>query len=1049
MNTSPSRLPAPAAERQSAVFMGSLGQQLLGVFGLAILFLLVASITGIFYLVRTTEQEGWEGRQREATQRVAQTTGDFMRQQQQMLQLLNLFGLDEMEQNSVVMNQLLHAQPIMKELIYTDANGRIVAHASLDQSLLANLFTIAQSNWFVTAQKGADYIGDMQLSANDEPYILFSVPVSTGGVVASRLRVDMLSQLVASLHFGKGGIAYLLNRDGRMIAHSTPAATRPNAEQEHHHQLLDLIRTTKDIWHGEYRNFQGQLVVGTMIAVPGTPWMAVTELPSAEAYAASRKALSLMIAAALLVTALLSVVVLVLIRRQFIHPMEQLLHGVFHISHGELEHRIPLSGPIEIRQVGEAFNLMAGRLQERDDQLAEHNRALQKSEARYRAIVEDQTELVCRYLPNDVVTFVNEAFCRYFDRQREELVGSDFKPLMSPENLQTKRRVLAKLNAAHPVESCEYRIVFPNQEDRWLLWTDRAIFDAQGGLAEYAGVGRDVTERKHALQMLQQAKEEAETANKAKSQFLANMSHEIRTPMSAIIGMSRMAKQERSEDRRQRFLQTVEDSAEGLLGLLNDILDFSKMEAGQLQLNKAPFSLRRLLAGVAATLAVPATEKGLQLQTTLAEELPEACVGDELRIRQILLNLVGNAVKFTPAGGVAVTVEPATSDQDAAMSVHFIVTDTGIGIPADKLPLVFNRFEQVDNSYARQYSGAGLGLAICKQLVALMGGRIWAESSEHQGSAFHFSLPLPPYQQPLAADLTVDGAPENPTVHGLRILVVDDNAVNRDVASMTLEADHQVATATNGLEALKVLASGDFDIVLMDVQMPVIDGLAATKIIRAIEQGAPLAVELPEPIGAPLSKRLRGGHLPIVAMTAHAMGGDREMCLAAGMDAYVTKPFSPRQLTEVLKAAAGVEFPLEHMLEAQPPEPAFIARRNSKPTPQEVLGHLQTATQLNPDQVTKILLAAQSSIASNLAVAAEAIRNQDLPALARASHTLKGSLLQCGLAEWADQAQVIYNGAKNQEESLPFAELLATLRQGLSDFIAAPDSTAPHDAIAP
>jgi PAS domain S-box-containing protein len=541
-----------------------------------------------------------------------------------------------------------------------------------------------------------------------------------------------------------------------------------------------------------------------------------------------------------------------------------------------------------------------------------------------------------------------------------------------------------------------------------------------------------------AIVRAEQLARDAQAASEAKSQFLANMSHEIRTPMNAILGMTHLAMQTREEAKQQRFLETVQYSAESLLGLLNDILDFSKMEAGQLQLNLAPFSPRRLVAGVLATMHVPADEKGVQLVVDIADSLPHGLIGDDLRLRQILLNLIGNAIKFTAAGSVTVTITPEIGNAAPGEArVHCIVADTGIGIPPEKLSLIFNSFEQVDNSYARQYGGTGLGLSICRQLAALMGGEIWAESRVQHGSAFHFLVPLQICEEPPPVDETANDATP-PGRKGLRILIVDDNAVNRDVAGMLLERDHTIAVAANGLEALQALARARYDVVLMDVQMPVMDGLAATAVIRTMEQDAALAVALPESIAAPLRANLRNHHLAIVAMTAHAMGGDREMCLAGGMDAYITKPFQPGALTEVLGSlrlpgpGAGATPEAPQTAELEPA--SALANGPSPPTAQEVADHLQRTALLTASQVERILAAVQASLAEHLTTAAAAIEQHDYETLARVAHTLKGSLLQCGLDHWAAMAQEIYDGAKGNQD-LPFAERLAALKQGLSTLL--------------
>jgi two-component system, sensor histidine kinase len=401
---------------------------------------------------------------------------------------------------------------------------------------------------------------------------------------------------------------------------------------------------------------------------------------------------------------------------------------------------------------------------------------------------------------------------------------------------------------------------------------------------------------------LLEAKDKAEAANRAKSQFLANMSHEIRTPMNAILGMTHLARESRDEGQQQRFLGTVQNSAESLLGILNDILDLSKIEAGQMQFDYRSFNLNQLLETIVSTMNVPAVEKGLQLQTFKAQGLPERIIGDDLRLQQILLNLVGNAIKFTASGCVTIKVQPATDRYvEGKASLHFSVVDTGIGIAPEKLVEIFNSFQQADSSYTRQYGGTGLGLTISRQLTELMGGAMWVESRIETGSTFHFVLDFEPSAVEESSPAPASADAVGRMVRGLSILVVDDNEVNRDVAQLFLEKDHFVVTAHDGLEALRLLAKQPFDAVLMDVQMPLMDGLATTAIIRSLEKGRPHSQELPGDLARTLGRRLLGGHLPIIAMTAHAMGGDREMCLVAGMDSYITKPFQPKQLMEMCR----------------------------------------------------------------------------------------------------------------------------------------------------
>ncbi len=540
----------------------------------------------------------------------------------------------------------------------------------------------------------------------------------------------------------------------------------------------------------------------------------------------------------------------------------------------------------------------------------------------------------------------------------------------------------------------------------------------------------DVTESKRA--------ERAEAANKAKSQFLANMSHEIRTPMNGIIGMTHLALESRNTEQQRRFLRTVQTSAESLLGILNDILDFSKIEAGQMQLDVRPIRLENLLDKIVATMQVAVSEKGLRLEVTQAAGLPVAIWGDELRIHQILLNLVGNAVKFTEEGQVTVQVEPVTEHLMANKIVlHFKVVDTGIGIPADKLENIFNSFEQADSSYTRKYGGTGLGLAISRQLAGLMGGSLWAESEPGRGSTFHFLLKLTPCAADLVEGSRTEIGKDDPVAGNLRILVVDDNEVNRDVAVMMLERDHRVMTAENGLEALEILAGNVIDLILMDVQMPVLDGLIATAAIRALEQRLPVDENLPRDLVRELSSRLRGRHIPIIAMTAHAMSSDRDRCLAAGMDSYLTKPFQPAELMKICRTllipaheSGALRVPEEVETEAvkTPEDESAPVSRAS------VVTHLQSSARLTTEQSQRVLAAAEKSIADNLAKATTALGQNDYAELGRAAHALKGTLLQCGLHGLAKTAEEINQGTRNNSH-LPYDLLLSHLRTQLAALV--------------
>jgi hypothetical protein len=430
------------------------------------------------------------------------------------------------------------------------------------------------------------------------------------------------------------------------------------------------------------------------------------------------------------------------------------------------------------------------------------------------------------------------------------------------------------------------------------------IVIASGGESYLLGFSIDVSEQRAARDAMQRAVESAQAASRAKSEFLANMSHEIRTPMNGILGMTELVLESRLEPEQREDIALVKASADALLKIINDILDFSKIEAGKIDIEEVPFDLHQLVGDTVRSMSLPAQQKRLLLRCDIASDLPRTVHGDPGRLRQVLINLLGNAIKFTEHGtvGLALAGRGESSEQCA---VEFIVSDTGIGIEADKQKLIFEAFSQVDGSTTRQYGGTGLGLTICRRLVILMQGDLAVTSVPGQGSSFCFTLPLRLAGVRLpgtpASVWRADGgpsmgmpaapprhAPEPPQggqaggATGLRILVAEDNPVNQRLALRLLQKmGHRITLVDNGIEARERGVLGQFDVILMDVQMPELDGLSATRQIRQFES-------------------VHGGHVPIVAMTARAMQGDRERCLEAGMDDYLSKPIDSRRLRQMV-----------------------------------------------------------------------------------------------------------------------------------------------------
>ena len=859
-------------------------------------------------------------------------------------------------------------------------------------------------------------------------------------------------------------------------------------------------------------------------------------------------------------------------------PILELARTAFTVSSGrDYSVRAVKKLDDEIGFLFDRFNGMLDQIQQRDAELVwardelelrvnERTRELQKEVAE-RTLAEQNLEERTTFLnslitncpvalvavnPAERVQMCNPAFEHIFRYRAQDVIGASLSDLiMTPahraEAQADRQTLLAGISCHEVTQRC--------RSDKSLIHVEvfSVPLGTKGNLTGVLLLYQDITERKRAEDALLQAKEAAEAANQAKSEFLANMSHEIRTPMNGIIGMTALALDTDLSSEQREYLGMVKTSSDSLLRLINDILDFSKIEAGKFELEMIDFPLRKNLVEILRTLSLRAHEKGVELAWHVAAGVPEFVSGDLSRLRQVIVNLVGNALKFTEKGEVVLEVDKE-GDQGSGILLHFRVKDTGIGIAPEKQKLIFEAFTQADGSTTRKYGGTGLGLAITTQIAELMGGKIWVESELGRGSTFHFTarfgiaeetgaphatadpqllhdglvlivddnetnriilvdmlmkwgmrvesaenadaalallkqglqsgrdfsliitdlhmpivdgfglveairrnsqlaaipililssstqssqrarirelgiaaLLIKPVQpsELLDAILNAVGGVKNPemvhqtpalllagTKTGTKVLLAEDNLVNSTLARKLLEKHgHTVVVAENGQEALEVLARETVDLVLMDVQMPVMDGLTAIAAIRKKEVGTEV-------------------HQPIIALTAHSMKGDREKCLAAGADDYLTKPIHPPALFAVLERIRAAKT-------APRADPAAAATAKAKDTANsldmaEALERVEGDNELL-EEIARIFL---EECAKSLTEIRKALEIPDANALEQLSHRLKGSSSNLGarsLAQSAAELEMMARAGDLRSARLQFNTVEAEARKLCSE----------------
>ena len=753
--------------------------------------------------------------------------------------------------------------------------------------------------------------------ATQQPIVVIAAPIldDTGalkgimGGVLNLYKANLLGTLPSRKN-GQTGYFYLVSADRTLIAHPDQSRILKPMGAEGDNPWLDLAQKgANDTQLAETHEDTDR--IETFQRMKNTGWVLAAVLPADEAFAPIAELRTRLIA--LTLTLLLVMLPLLWVfADRMLKPLyrvaDAMQNAAQRLRPGTDVPSISVEGASEIRSVGQAFNEFLNARNQAEARLA-------ASEHRLSLLVDHVSDGIWDWDIQKGSLFVNPAMRHMLGlTPLHTATLAELDRSLHPDDLtavQTARQ--ACICGESNEFELEHRLLGANGTWLWVHTTAVVVGrHGDGTAARMLGTLINISSRKEQMEKLALAKVDAEAASAAKSHFLANMSHEIRTPMNGVIGMTQLCLQTELSPTQRDYLTMVSESAQSLMTLIDDILDFSKIEAGKLELVIAPFSLHQLVSTTARNLSVRAEEKHLNLVVDVAPDLPRLVLGDHVRLGQVLINLVGNAIKFTEQGQVTIRVRqrPDLCRQSGQLGLEFQVSDTGIGIAPDKLAVIFEAFTQADATTTRRFGGTGLGLSISRNLALLMNGTLEASSTPGQGSTFTLTCVVEPVVEANPAAVEPPGAahplpvntepatPAGPDTAALNVLVAEDNLVNQKLITALLrKLGHTVTVVPNGAEAVQATATHAFDLVLMDIQMPVMGGLDATRAIREREHARRDA-------GQPIAP------LRIVALTANALNGDREAFLAAGMDGYVSKPIVVADLKQEM--ARVLASPSEH-----------------------------------------------------------------------------------------------------------------------------------------
>jgi len=772
-----------------------------------------------------------------------------------------------------VLSNFLQAYPHFERLVYLDSNGKVLASSPQASDLISMELFIDKVTTSPTI------ISEPTPSPATQNLVIYiGVRLQNGNILIGELSLHTLQENLETLLPSDEGLLILCDAYGNLISHPNfnKVLTRDNLGH------LDIIHNFNEgTYHTAIYSEDNTYFIGTISQIKQTEWLLLISKPLQKVFLPILSPLLVLLTIIICLFIMFAHFLQYRLRESIVKPLAHFTESIELTAQGH--YRKPENEQesfAELAIIEQEFDNMINQVNLREHEIKEN-------EERFRQLVENIHEVywITDVIDNKVI-YISPSYEIIWGRTRESLYENPESFFLAIDK-DDRLRVLEAMNALRAegkILDEEIRINLPDGKKRWVRAQSFPVYNEEGMRVRLVGVAEDITERKAIQTALIVAKHDAETASQAKTEFLTNMSHELRTPLNGILGMLQLTRDTKLSGEQTEYIDTAISSSKVLLNVINDILNIAQIEAGKLVLHNQLFSPHEVLETIFKFFKHATESKNIKLSMDVAPNFPSFLIGDEVRIRQILFNLVGNSVKFTDEGEINIhATKLPTQRKRGTVEVLFTISDTGIGIPSEKVAYVFESFTQVDGTYTRRYQGTGLGLGIVRSLVDYMNGSITVNSESGEGTEMYVTLQLA-----LPTQNQVTERPRQEVLHsqqsGLSILVVEDDRVNQIAISRMLQKmGHTATCVSNGQKALDILFNEKFDCVFMDIQMPVMDGIEATKAIRTS----------PDMINV--------SNIPIVALTAHAMPEDRENFLNVGMNDYMSKPVSFEQLTSAIK----------------------------------------------------------------------------------------------------------------------------------------------------